>query len=180
MEEVAQQWWKVWNEQWIIALVPRPKKWRKNRDNVKVGDIVIFQRGGAKAVLGETPWRIGRVRDRVVGTDGKCREVNLEYCHGDETVFRTTRRSNRSVAVLQTEEDLDLVNSVNDKALDAAIHMAIRTHETTIPDDHVITEYWAFLNNPQDPLFLDSDSVPVLHLDGATLSPSLGESTYEQ
>jgi hypothetical protein len=129
--------------------VPKPAKWRQNRDSVKKGDIVVFLKTGQKAVLGDTPWRTGRIRERVISKDGKCREVEIEYIHGDETFYRTTRRSTRTVAVVSPESEVEVFQRLNDSAQQSAMHMAARTSTYEVPEDEIFLNYWAFLIHPK-------------------------------
>ena len=45
--------------------------------------------------------------------DGKVRDITIEYKNLGESVFRTTHRAARSVAVLHKEGDLDLMQELN-------------------------------------------------------------------
>jgi hypothetical protein len=68
--------------------------------------------GGAKAR--HSIWSVGHVIQTVPATiDGLIREVVVEYKNASEKVFRTTRRSARSVATLFKEEDLDLTQKLS-------------------------------------------------------------------
>ena len=75
---------------------------------------VIFQKTGEEQVLGQPIWRIGRVVEAEVSeADQLVRAVLIEYKNAQESVFRTTRRAARQVAVLHSEDDLEMVEELS-------------------------------------------------------------------
>ena len=107
MDMVERAWWNVWERERLVNLIPRSPKWRRGQPEVKVGDIVVFLRDGSKACVGETAWRVGRVAEVEVSSDGVIRTVVIEYRNADESVFRRTRRSVRTISLLDRETELD-------------------------------------------------------------------------
>lgn len=70
---------------------------------------------------------MGRIREVEVSKDGVIRSVVIEYKNSTETVFRTTRRSARTVAVLHREGDLELVEELNEAARRAQLAFLLRS-----------------------------------------------------
>ena len=67
-------------------------------------------------------WRLGRVVETEEGRDSVIRRVTIEYKVEGETVFRTTRRSTRDVAVLHREDELDLPGLLSEAQRQANIN----------------------------------------------------------
>jgi hypothetical protein len=114
MEETTRAWWKVWEKQKIQDYVSQPSKWLESGGTVNTGDIVIFLRKKKDLAIGEPVWRIGRVIKLAAGRDGQCRELIVEYRNADEDVFREVTLDSRQVAILHSENDLDLVDILNE------------------------------------------------------------------
>ena len=121
MDEVEAAWWRVWEKEKLVTLVPRARKWKGGSPDIRVSDIVVFLRDGSKASIGETAWRVGRVVEVEVSKDGVARTAVIEYRNAEEAVFRRTRRSVRSVALLEREEDLDFRGELSAAAKSANI-----------------------------------------------------------
>jgi len=122
MGEVFESWWKAWYNEKLADFVAKPPKWLRSDPNIKVGDIVIFQKKNSEQKLGTPIWSIGRVvKADPSTTDDKVREIVIEYKNSDENTFRTTHRAARSVAVLHREEDLDLMQELNQAARAAEV-----------------------------------------------------------
>ena len=114
MEEVFQSWWKAWYEEKRADFVMKPSKWTRSDRNLREGDIVIFQKTGEEQALSQPIWRIGRVVEAEVSeADQLVRAVLIEYKNAQESVFRTTRRAARQVAVLHSEDDLEMVEELS-------------------------------------------------------------------
>ena len=79
----------------MMEFIPQPAKWRETGKLPEEGDIVVFPRTDPSALLGEMPWRIGRVKEVEIGSDNKQRVVIIKYRIPEETTFRTTRRAVR-------------------------------------------------------------------------------------
>ena len=110
--EIESAWWRIWADQRVADFVPKPAKWREGDPRIQEGDIVVFVK--EKSELGGLTWRLGRVRETERGRDGVIRRVTIEYKLDNETVFRTTRRSVRDVAILYQEDDLDLPGKLSE------------------------------------------------------------------
>jgi hypothetical protein len=113
MEDIFNAWWEAWHKEKLLDYVAKPPKWLRSDLSLKVGDVVIFQKKAQEQVLGQPIWTIGRVVEaNESASDGKVREVVIEYRNNGEKKFRTTHRAARSVAVLHREDDLDLMQEI--------------------------------------------------------------------
>jgi len=114
MCDIFEAWWKAWHQEKLADFVARPPKWYRSSPSICVGDIVVFQKKGQEQSLGSPIWTVGRVvMADPSPVDGKVRDITIEYKNLGETVFRTTHRAARSVAVLHKEGDLDLMQELS-------------------------------------------------------------------
>ena len=114
MNEIFEAWWKAWHNEKLADFVVKPAKWFRSSPAICVGDIVVFQKKGQEQSLGTPIWTIGRVvKADPSPMDGKVRDITIEYKNLNESVFRTTHRAARSVAVLHKEGDLDLMQELS-------------------------------------------------------------------
>ena len=113
MEDVSKSWWSVWESEWLVNLIPKPSKWMSGEPDVAVGDICVFLKEGKEAELGQTPWRTGRVEEVHAHEDGVIRSLTLKYQNHNEEVYRYTRRSVRTAAVVHREGVLDLLGELS-------------------------------------------------------------------
>ena len=125
MEGVAENWWKVWEQEWLLNLVPKSKKWATGEPDLEVGNVVVFLKEGKEADIGQTPWRIGFVHELHLSQDGVVREATLAYKVGDEKVYRYTKRSVRTLAVIHREHDVELFSQIGKAAQEAMVHIAM-------------------------------------------------------
>ena len=132
VEDVSRSWWKVWESEWLVHLIPQPAKWAVGSPDVEVGDIVVFMKEGHEAALGQTPWRTGQVEQAPLSADGICRRVTLKYKNSGECVFRYTERSVRTIAVLHREGDVDILGELSQANIDADRHFLVNFFEPTI------------------------------------------------
>jgi len=114
MLDIFEAWWKAWHSEKLADFVAKPAKWFRSSPSICVEDIVVFQKKGQEQSLGTPIWTIGRVvKAEPSPVDGKVRDITIEYKNLGESVFRTTHRAARSVAVLHKEGDLDLMQELN-------------------------------------------------------------------
>lgn len=98
-------------------LVPHPK-WFKSDDDLKVGDIVLFDKAEGSLVDGE--YHFGIVEDSYLSKDNQVRTVKLRYRNAEEaTGYRTTIRAARGLVVIHRVDEIDLMEEVGNAALDA-------------------------------------------------------------
>ena len=119
MENVYKSWWTVWKNEKLLDYIPQPKKWQKNNGDVKIGDVVIFLKSDKDQTLGEPRWKMGRIKDVETSKDGLVRVVIIEYKNSTESIFRTTRRSARTIAVLHREGELEMIEELNEASRQA-------------------------------------------------------------
>ena len=113
----------MWEAEWLVNLIPKPSKWMTGDPDVKVGDICVFLKDGKEAALGATPWRTGKVDSVVVSEkDGVIRSMTLKYQNPGEAVFRYTKRSVRTAAVIHREGVLDLLGELSLASVEANKH----------------------------------------------------------
>lgn len=122
LEDVYDAWWNTWRTEKMQDFIPQPQKWRKTGVLPKEGDIVIFPTKDPNALLGEMPWKLGRVRTAEAGSDDLTRVVVIEYRIPGEETMRETRRSVRQIAILFDEESLEMVDCLNAAAKKTNIH----------------------------------------------------------
>ena len=113
MDKVYDNWWKAWANQKLVDFIPQPVQWTATNCSVKVGDVVLFLKEAPEQHFGEPVWKIGRIiKTPVSKQDGITRTVVIEYKNANEKIFRTTTRAVRSLAVVHSEGELDIVQQV--------------------------------------------------------------------
>ena len=125
-EEIEQAWWDVWVKERLGELVPRAKKWSAGEPEVRVGDVVVFVKD-RNDIMGVT-WRIGLVSGTEASADGVVRKVTIKYrvVREDGVVeadYRETKRSVRHVAVVVSEDELDLPGMLSEAQRRASVMM---------------------------------------------------------
>jgi len=114
MEQTTEAWWEVWQTQWLTNYIAQPRKWLESGGKIAPGDIVVFIKSTTEMAVGEPVWRVGRVVDVVLGRTGNSRAITIEYRNSNEAKFRTTKVDTRQVAILHSEEELELVDMLNE------------------------------------------------------------------
>ena len=89
MDRVYDSWWKVWRTQKLVDFISQPSKWKKTKEQLKPGDIVIFLKSDCENRLGEPVWKIARGKETDVSKDGLSRSWSIE----SKKTFRTTHCS---------------------------------------------------------------------------------------
>ena len=106
--------------QCLADFIPRPNKWHNTSRPVKVKDIVIYLKETPEQHFGEPVWKIGKVvKVHASKDDDIIRNVTIQYKNSSEKSFRYTRRSVRSIAVVYSEDELDIVQQVEQAAQEA-------------------------------------------------------------
>ena len=77
VQEVVRHFWKRWMQEWIPSLSPR-KKWFKEKQDLKVGDIVLL----LSSDLPRGKWPMGRVVQVFPGPDGHVRTADVNVRGG--------------------------------------------------------------------------------------------------
>ena len=125
MDQIFRSWWRTWEREKLSDYIPQASKWRSSDPDVRVNDIVMILKNPDEVKLGDPVWRLARVIEvETSHRDGKVRVAICEYKNNSETVFRTTRRSVRKMAVVHHEEELDLVQKLNRASETADLHFS--------------------------------------------------------
>ncbi|XP_070548332.1 uncharacterized protein [Ptychodera flava] len=77
VQKIIDSFWKRWSRDVLPHLVPR-RKWKVERRNVQVNDIVILSDSNAI----RDKWHIGRILEVYPGQDGKVRNVQVKTATG--------------------------------------------------------------------------------------------------
>ena len=113
-DELYQIWWDVWRKERLADFIPQPNKWRNNTVELKVGDIVAFVQHETGDHHGKPIYKLGRVTAVEHSADGLIRTCSIQYKNAaNPTLFQNTRMSVRHVAVVHSENDLDIVQQLN-------------------------------------------------------------------
>ena len=105
-------WFKVWSDSYVPKLLFRPK-WFKNESDLKIGDLVYFQKSDSE--LGGS-WMLGMIAEIERSRDGLIRKVTLKYRNATESQDRTTDRSVRKLCKLWSEDDWNLQDDLAELA----------------------------------------------------------------
>jgi len=120
MDKVYDSWWKAWTNQKLVDFIPQPVYWPSSNYSIKVGDVVLFLKETPEQHFGEPVWKIGRIIEAPVSKqDGVTRTVVIQYKNANERIFRTTTRAVRSLVVVHSEGELDIVQQVESAAVAA-------------------------------------------------------------
>ena len=101
VESIYEAFFKIWNIVMIPRLIPQPK-WYKSSPDVKVDDVIYFQKVENDI---SSEWTVGQVESVTRSKDGKVRRVQVRYSNYGENVVRFTDRSVRSLVRLFNVED---------------------------------------------------------------------------
>ena len=98
----------------LPKLVPQPK-WFKSDEDVKCGDIVLFDKDDGKMISGE--YKYGIIDECHTGNDGKIRSATVRYRNATEGVDRKTKRAVRSLVIIHRVDEIDLMEELGEAAL---------------------------------------------------------------
>ena len=142
MEDVKKAWWQTWANERLSEFIPRPPKWiSTSRDEPAAGSVVLFTREETDGNFGDVRWRIGIVEEAVKGSDGICRQLKIKYKNAGESVFRTTTRAIRRVALLHGEAELGLIDQLNDAARATDVdYTRRRLHSENVEDPDAVPD----------------------------------------
>jgi hypothetical protein len=100
VQQAQQEFWKRWIEE-VFPQRLKQSKWRQERRDLKVGDIVLRK---DETAAGKT-YKYAKVVKVHTSTDGKVRAADVEYKLPGESVFRrTTRPIHKLVLIIPIEE----------------------------------------------------------------------------
>ena len=101
IENTYDGFYKVWNSVTVPKLL-KQLKWFDTKEELKVGDIVYFQKT-EKAI--DSKWMLGRIDTVTKGTDENVRRVEIKYQNAGENEPRFTDRAARTVIKLFHVDD---------------------------------------------------------------------------
>ena len=87
---LANEFWTRWKKEYILNLQQR-SKWSKDRRDVKVNDVVLFQ----DDLVPRNRWKLAKVVEVFPGSDGRVRKVKLLV--GDATLDSNSARTTKPV-----------------------------------------------------------------------------------
>lgn len=77
LQQMQQHFWRRWHQQYLSTIINRPK-WRKERENIKEGDLVILSDDNAPPMK----WKMARVQQVLPGPDNLVRSVIIRTSDG--------------------------------------------------------------------------------------------------
>ena len=101
-------WWESWLTSAVPKLVPQPK-WFKNDEDIKVGDIVLFNRSEG-SFAGEYKYAV--VDEVHHGSDDRIRSVVIRYRNANEEVVRKTVRAVRSLIIIHRIDEINILEEL--------------------------------------------------------------------
>ena len=105
-----------WFENWLLSHVPKlmdqPKWFRYERD-LKEGDVVLFLK--EDSVISSN-YQFGMVQSVEMGRDGKIRKVKVKYRNHSENVDRVTYRSARSLVIIHSVDEINIMQQLGEIA----------------------------------------------------------------
>ena len=112
-----QKIYNAWFENWLVSHVPKlmeQPKWFRNEHNLKEGDVVMFSK--QESELGNT-YQYGIIAAVESGRDGKIRKVHVRYRNHNEKADRITFRSARSLVVIQSVDEVNVMQELGEIAI---------------------------------------------------------------
>nr|XP_061817683.1 uncharacterized protein LOC133607218 [Nerophis lumbriciformis] len=73
VQSLAETFWKRWRQEYLRTLQPR-KKWKSERPNLQVGDVVLLKDTKGK----RNEWPTGIIEETFPSRDGRIRKVNVK------------------------------------------------------------------------------------------------------
>jgi hypothetical protein len=111
--DIFNAWWELWLVAALPKLMPKPK-WFKTDEHLKVGDIVLYNKGEGSFV---GLYKYGIVEEVHRSDDGRIRSVTIRYRNANEDVNRTTVRAVRSLVVIHRIDELNIMEELGKAAL---------------------------------------------------------------
>ena len=114
VNKAYEAWFKIWSESYVQKLLFKPK-WFKDDTDLKIGDLVYFQR--SESELGNGTWSFGMISAIDRSRDGLIRKVTVKYRNALELEDRETFRSARKLCKLWSEDDWNLQDDLAELAV---------------------------------------------------------------
>jgi hypothetical protein len=113
VKKAYEAWFKIWSESYVQKLLFKPK-WFKDDTDLKIGDLVYFQK--SESELGNGTWTFGMISAIDRSRDGLIRKVTVKYRNASESEDRETDRSVRKLSKLWSEDDWNLQDDLAELA----------------------------------------------------------------
>ncbi len=110
--------YESWFENWLVNHVPKmmdQPKWFKSDKDLKEGDIVLFLKEESEIC---NRYQYGIIESVEKSRDEKIRKVVVRYRNHNEKVNRTTYRSARSLVVIHSTDEVDVLQELGEIALE--------------------------------------------------------------
>ena len=110
--EDNQKVFQSWFENWLLSHVPKlinQQKWFRSDEQLNVGDIVLFLKNDS--VLCST-YQYGMILNLEKPCDGIVRRVVIKYKNHNENVFRYTKRSVRTIIVINRCNEISFMDEI--------------------------------------------------------------------
>ena len=112
-----QKIYNAWFENWLLSHVPKlmeQPKWFRDDQHIKQGDIVLFTKQEKEI---NSNYQYGMIDSVECGRDGKIRKVRVRYRNHNENVDRITFRSVRSLVVIHSVDEINIMQELGDIAV---------------------------------------------------------------
>lgn len=103
----------TWFESWLLNHVPNlmhQPKWFNGSNNVCVGDVVLFTKTDSPI---SSHYQYGIITRLLHSKDDVVRKVYVKYRNSSEKGSRETFRSNRSLVLIRSVEELDMLEELD-------------------------------------------------------------------
>ena len=90
-------------------------KWFQDDRHIKQGDIVLFTKQESEI---NSNYQYGMIDSVECGRDGKIRKVRVRYRNHNENVDRITFRSVRSLVVIQSVDEINIMQELGEIAVE--------------------------------------------------------------
>ena len=138
VEKGYKAWYKVWFDAFVPKLLFRPK-WFKDECDLKVGDLVYFQK--SESAL-SSHWTLGMIAELEKSRDGLIQKVEIKYRNATESEDRTTRRNVRTFCKIWSVDDFNLQDDLmelSSRLKDVPGHQVLPNNVLSQQDVHVPT-----------------------------------------
>ena len=106
LQDLVSQWWSSWYQSVFPKLVPS-YKWLQRHRNLQIGDVCLIRYRNES----RSTYRLGKVEEIKLGTDGLVRTVVLKYKLPTENIHRKVDRPIHGVSVIVPVEEQSTLNA---------------------------------------------------------------------
>ena len=102
-----------WFEVWLLCHVPKffsQEKWFESDRQPRKGDIVFFLK--QESSISNTDYHYGIIEEVEHSKDGIVRKATVAYKNHGEKTFRSTRRSVRSLLLIRSIDESDIMTEL--------------------------------------------------------------------